>query len=115
MTRWWSSLTSEQRWLVGSVACVWAGWLLYLVSPIDVITDLIPILGWLDDALALLGAVSFTVFAALRLRGTGFGELMPDALRPRSLQAAPPLDSDREPDGDIAGYRPLSADELRSL
>ena len=64
---------------------------------------------------ALLGAVSFTVFAALRLRGTGFGELMPDALRPRSLQAAPPLDSDREPDGDIAGYRPLSADELRSL
>ncbi|WP_421657668.1 YkvA family protein [Leptothermofonsia sp. ETS-13] len=34
---------SKYRWLVV------AGSLLYLLSPVDLVTDLIPVVGWLDD------------------------------------------------------------------
>lgn len=36
--------------------------LVYLVSPVDLVPDVVPILGWLDD----LGVVSLAFFGALR-------------------------------------------------
>ena len=47
LSRWYCSIlrNSKYRWLV--IACS----LLYLVSPIDFVTDVIPVVGWLDDGM----------------------------------------------------------------
>lgn len=113
MQRWWNNLENDQRWLVRSVAAMWIAQVLYFLSPIDLLPDLIPLIGWLDDLFALLATVSFTIFAAWRLRSTGFADLMPAALRPASLREAP--EPEPELADEIPGYHPLSADELRSL
>jgi uncharacterized membrane protein YkvA (DUF1232 family) len=44
---WYRALlrNSKYRWIVI------AGSLLYLVSPVDLATDLIPVLGWIDDGI----------------------------------------------------------------
>jgi len=110
MQQWWNSLQSDQRWLVKSVAALWVAQLLYLISPIDLLPDIIPIIGYL---FSLIATICFTAFAAWRLRSTGFADLMPAALRPASLSdvAVPEPESDEG----IPGYHPLSAEELRSL
>jgi hypothetical protein len=113
MRRWWNGLNQEQRGLVTSVGTAWALWALYVVSPIDLLPDLIPVLGLLDDLAAFVAVVAFTAFVAVRLRGSGFAGLMPEALRPRSLQSERALEA--EPATEIPGYHPLSVEEIRSL
>lgn len=46
---WYRTLlrNSKYRWIVI------AGSLLYLVSPIDFVTDVIPVLGWIDDGIVV--------------------------------------------------------------
>jgi uncharacterized membrane protein YkvA (DUF1232 family) len=46
---WYRSLlrNSKYRWIVI------VGSLLYLVSPIDIVTDMIPVLGWIDDGVVV--------------------------------------------------------------
>jgi uncharacterized membrane protein YkvA (DUF1232 family) len=45
------------------VKLILAGGLLYILVPVDIISDTIPLLGWLDD----LAIASFLVALALRL------------------------------------------------
>lgn len=126
MLDWWKSLDKDKRWLVLSLVGMWGAQLLYLVSPLDFLPDVIPVLGWIDDLLALASTIAFTVYAVRRIQGdTGFAGLVPEALRPRSVvQAAPvvvpadPHESELAGNGDsmgIDGYRPLSMDELKAL
>lgn len=46
---WYRTLlrNSKYRWIVI------VGSLLYLVSPIDFVTDMIPVLGWIDDGVVV--------------------------------------------------------------
>jgi uncharacterized membrane protein YkvA (DUF1232 family) len=44
------------------------GALVYLLIPMDVVPDLAPVVGWLDDLLFLLGALSMLFSAAPRTK-----------------------------------------------
>ncbi|MGG6270287.1 YkvA family protein [Leptolyngbya sp. AN03gr2] len=58
---WYRTLlrNSKYRWIVI------VGSLLYLVSPIDFVTDMIPVLGWIDDGVV----VSILVAEASQILG----------------------------------------------
>lgn len=63
-------LTTEGYSLSPSTWAVIAGALAYVVFPIDVIPDFIPVLGWLDDAF-VLGAV----MGSLKIEVSNFRKL----------------------------------------
>ncbi|MFK7929980.1 MAG: YkvA family protein [Myxococcota bacterium] len=127
MKDWWNALESAQKWLIGSVAASWAALLIYVVSPIDFIVDIIPVLGQLDDLAMMVSTVLFTVYAYRKIRAeTGFSGLVPDSLKPRGVHTTAPLTpSPDEPyearldgDGDdmgIDGYRPLSYEQIQGM
>ena len=130
MQAWWRSLDRDKRLLVGALAAMWFVQLLYLVSPLDLLPDFIPLLGQLDDLVLFAAAIAFTVYVVRKVReDVGFSGLVPDALRPRSIvepavqfagerTAADPNEADLSGKGDgmgIDGYRPLSLDEIRAL
>ncbi|MEM8808670.1 MAG: YkvA family protein [Cyanobacteria bacterium P01_G01_bin.38] len=65
---------TQYRWLIV------AGTLLYLVSPIDILPDVFPILGWIDD-----GIIATLLVAEL-------SQLMTDFLSSRSKRGATEVD-----------------------
>ncbi len=127
MRDWWNTLDRDKRMLVLSAGGMWIAQILYVLSPIDLVPDLVPVLGWLDDVVAIGATGLFTAWVYRQVSGReGFSDLVPEALRPRSVPE-PTLDEPPIPDpheaavdgsGDdlgIDGYRPLSNDELKAL
>jgi len=129
MKDWWNGLEGDKRWLATSVVAMWVAQLVYLVSPIDILPDVIPIIGQLDEIFYITSTVLFTAYAWRQLKASsGFSCLVPEALRPKSVaEPVPAVATGPEPDpyeaeldghGDdlgIDGYRPLSLDELKQL
>jgi hypothetical protein len=80
--------------MVAAICAILAG-ILYIVSPIDAIPDVIPVFGLLDDVL---------VFAVSTLVGLGFGgSAIWLERRGRALAATKPP------------YEPVPADKIRAL
>ncbi|TVQ93165.1 MAG: DUF1232 domain-containing protein [Deltaproteobacteria bacterium] len=120
MKRFWDRLEGEHKGLLGVVAFMWVAQFVLLVSPIDPIPDLIPVLGYVDDLLRLIATVALTVYAYRAIGYKSFAELVPQALRPSAEELSNPLSGtiyeETTPEHeDIPGYRPLSLSELRSL
>ncbi len=64
--RWYSNLIrqSKYRWWVI------AGSLIYLIGPVDILPDVFPIIGWIDDGLvATLLVTELSQFLGDRLKG----------------------------------------------
>jgi hypothetical protein len=55
---------SQVRPFTGWKVLLFGLWLLYLLSPIDLVPDVFPIVGWLDDLFGLIGLYWF--FSTLR-------------------------------------------------
>lgn len=82
---------SQNRVLVGATVVAWMIQLVWLISPIDPIPDLIPFLGWLDDLVSLALTMALTAGTLDELQRTG-----------ARLTAKDP------------GYEPISAHEWRA-
>jgi len=91
---------TDLRWLIAGT--VLSGLqLLYLVSPVDLIPDVLPVIGWVDDLLGLATAAVVTGYGVWKLR------------RHPALPAVSPklATTPSEP----PAYEPLSPDEIRGL
>ncbi len=83
---------------------------LYTISPIDLIPDLIPLLGLADDGAGWLITGAFTMYTLWSLKRHGWKALRV-ALGPKA-EGAPVID---EAEVQGAVYEPLSLEEIRAL
>ncbi len=90
-------------WFVGGAVLLQV---LYLLMPFDVIPDLIPFVGWIDDLVVLLGGVGAAAVGGILARSAAEAHL------PRAEE---PLLDDPEAPGEVSGYEPLSPEEIRAL
>lgn len=102
-------------------------WLLdgaYTVSPIDLVPDVIPLLGFADDLLGFVIAVAFTIYTVRTLRQKGVKGLMPNtaldaperrALTSQSTEDTPTIVDVKVEGGQNIGYDPVPVDKIKSL
>lgn len=72
--------------------------LLYLVVPVDLVPDLIPVVGWIDDVVVLMAGICATAVGSYLVRQRGARAL--EAPGQGALEDA---------------YEPLSPEEIRAL
>ena len=95
--------------LISANLILWAMTALYTISPIDLIPDFIPILGWADDGAGWLATLTFTAYTLWQIRsGGGLGALRKEGL-PKTLTP------EAKPASGIQGYEPMSYEELKAL
>lgn len=89
---------------------------LYTVSPIDLIPDVIPLLGWADDGAGWLGTFAFTLYTAYRIHRAGGLKALRAEGGPAPVAAQPKAKpAPSKPKSAIDAYEPMSYDEIRAL
>lgn len=102
------SETKSKKLVLANVV-MWGVTALYTVSPIDLIPDLIPLLGWTDDGAGWLATLTFTAYTLWKIRKNGGLAV----LRAEGLPEGAPIKA-KAPPG-IPGYEPMSYEELKAL
>jgi len=94
----------------------------YTVSPIDIIPDVIPFLGFADDLLGFVIAIAFTIYTIRTLREHGVKALVPAVLGGTSTRALTASTEDTPTIVDVKvegseniGYDPVPVDKIKSL
>jgi hypothetical protein len=100
---------SKSKKLVTANIVMWGMTALYTASPIDVIPDLIPLLGWADDGAGWLATLTFTAYTLWKIRKHGGLA----ALRAEGPPEGAPILPKAAPS--IPGYEPMSYEELKAL
>lgn len=103
---------------------VWMAQGLYTVSPIDLLPDFIPVVGWVDDLLGLVVAVGITIYTVNVVRKHGWSAVLPAGGAARHAGPTPaerrlrdrlyPDALDTEGDDD-EGYRPVDPATIAEL
>jgi uncharacterized membrane protein YkvA (DUF1232 family) len=78
------------------VAGAWLTQLVYTVLPIDLIPDLVPIIGWIDDLLVLGGAITVTGAAIHLVRSQAHNPELAEPYAPWVDDDTPRLPDQRE-------------------
>lgn len=63
--------SKASRWMGPLTAVMWIVSLLYVLLPTDLVPDILPVIGWLDDLVVTLGSLSATaatIYATLPKR-----------------------------------------------
>ena len=66
-----SALKSSHYALIAATCAAWFAQVLYLVMPLDLLPDFVPLLGFLDDAVGMAGAIGLTWYTGNALRDAG--------------------------------------------
>ena len=104
------------------VGVYWVIQVLYLVSPIDLVPDIVPVFGFGDDLLGLLSGLVVTgigVYKAfgdrLALRGADPHGVLDDTVIETTAEPAPKGFEGYAPRSGHDEYEPLTPDELKAL
>lgn len=100
------------------VLLYWVMQVLYLLSPVDIIPDLVPVVGLGDDLLGLLSAFGFTGFGLYKAFGGRLPQLPRRTEQPRlpgAVEERHPGFEPYVPRTDHPDYEPLTPDELKAL
>lgn len=100
---------THKRVLAAAAIVAWAAQALYILSPFDLLPDFIPLIGWVDDLIALVGLGATTLWMVRTVREVGLPELLGSDAKARVGRRA--VDRD---DGPVV-YEPLSVEAIRSL
>lgn len=101
-------MTVQKTTLLISALASWCAQAIYTVSPIDLIPDIIPILGLADDLIGFLLVLSFTAYTVYRI----------------STKPRPHKDTDsvsrsagtsQATNATLLEYEPLTLDEIKAL
>lgn len=79
---------------------LWVAQAAYVLFPFDLVPDFLPVIGWLDDLVALFGLAATTVWMGRLLWEAGLDSLIAGSSSP-SLEVEP--------------YEPIPPDVLRSM
>jgi len=111
------NLANRKKVLIAGNIVMWVLQGLYTVSPIDLIPDILPLVGWVDDLFGLMVTVAFTVYTLSVLYKHGARALLPDRSGQAPAEKASPIDMvpAETAEGGIAGYEPMSIEEIRAL
>ncbi len=100
---------SKSKKLVTANIVLWGMTALYTASPIDLIPDLIPLLGWADDGAGWLATLTFTAYTLWKIRKSGGLAALRAEGPPEGVPIRP------KPAPSIPGYEPMSYEELKAL
>lgn len=109
----------KRKALLAANLVAWVAQGLYTVSPIDMIPDIVPLIGFADDLLGLFVTLAFTLYTLSLLWQHGPRGLLPgNAGREHregviDIEPEPPARPQGTPE--IPGYEPLSIPQIRSL
>lgn len=92
---------THKRVLAAAAVIAWMAQAFYVLFPIDLLPDFIPLIGWIDDLAALVGLGATTLWMVRTVNEVGVRQLV-------GLDA-PALPSER------VVYEPLPAEVIRSL
>ena len=97
-------MTLQKTTLLISALATWCAQALYTVSPIDLIPDIIPILGLADDAFGFVLVLCFTGYTVYRLTKL-----------PKTRDDGPAGKKTRQPAKPASQYEPLSLEEIKAM
>lgn len=95
---------THKRVLAAAAVVAWLAQAFYVLFPLDLLPDFIPVIGWIDDLAGLVGLAATTLWMVRTVREVGVGPLL--GLRPASRLGRSP-----EP---AAPYEPVPAEVLRT-
>jgi hypothetical protein len=112
---------SRLGWLV-MVGVYWVFQALYLVSPVDLVPDVVPIVGFADDLLGILGGLLVTAFGLYKAFGDRLAlptsearSALADAIDTTAEPVVPAEFAGYTPRREHAEYKPLTPEELKAL
>lgn len=97
---------NHKRIMAAAAVVAWLAQAFYVLFPFDLLPDFIPLIGWVDDLLGLIGLAATTLWMVRTVREVGFLKLVGADVRT--------LGKARSPAEHIA-YEPIPAEVLRSL
>jgi len=91
----------------------WFAQAVYAISPIDLIPDLIPVLGWADDFLGFVLVLAISAYAIYRIREKTPATAHEPILDPNLIL---PMGSNRGSESESAqNYAPMTPEQIRAL
>ena len=89
----------RKRWMGLVAMLLWVAQAAYILFPFDLLPDFIPVIGWMDDLVSLIGLGATTVWMVKTVRESGLAQLL--GTEPEVIEAE--------------AYEPIPAEVLRSL